>query len=235
MPCLSDFHLSSPLLYKMVPRLMRKGDGSATLAPGKKVLGPDLCVYMALRVPVGLCGNDVSFWLISPESASLCHHLWLGLQPDQATAVLLADWLPTLVGITDLAEVLPHFPPNPQTIWLFAPHHHRAPRRPTSSQLSDVPDMLPLRVMWELLGPTHGTPKPAVTRDNWTQVLSLHITLPNQVPSDVTPTGWGRATLGVSFLQSLLPARREANQHLSRPSIPCNPSNTPHRSELRPP
>lgn len=61
MLCLSDFQLSSLLFSKMVPRCMRKGYGSVTLATGKKVLDPDLCVYMALQLLADLGGNDVSF------------------------------------------------------------------------------------------------------------------------------------------------------------------------------
>lgn len=118
--CLSDFQLSSPLLYKMVSRLMRKEYGSVTLAAGKKILGPDLCVYMALWVTAGLCGNKVSFWLISMWSMSLlCHCLWWGLQPDQAIVVLLDDWL--LTSYRHHRSCLRFcliFPPKPQTISL---------------------------------------------------------------------------------------------------------------------
>lgn len=95
----SDFRLSSLLFSEKVPRCMRKGYGRGTLAAGKKVLDPDLCVYMALRLLVGLCSNDFSFWRISTWSVSfLCHCLWSGLQPDQDTLVLPADWLLSSCG-----------------------------------------------------------------------------------------------------------------------------------------
>lgn len=103
------------LLWKMVPRWVRKGHGSVPLAAGKKVLVLDLCSCVAHHVLTGLCGNGASFWLTSVCSVSLlCHCLWFGLSawPSHSEA----PW-PTgssaLVSITDPSEVLPCLPPKP--------------------------------------------------------------------------------------------------------------------------
>ena len=204
MLCLSDFQLSSLLFSKMVPRCMRKGYGSVTLATGKKVLDPDLCVCMALQLLADLCGNDVSFWPISAWPMSfLCHCLWSSVfsltKPHWSS---LADWLLSSCGhhrhswgsASSSTQPLDNLTLCPSPSQAPLQTHRLSPQWHSKHALTQRHE-----------GPSRSYPrytKTSIIQEKQTLVLPLQIMVPNQVSSDVTPTGWGSTTFEASSFQS---------------------------------